>query len=82
MNAGSQPTRSITRHVASGRRHRLLAAEARVLTFAPLASVALRAPELMSEGRFETLTFEALAATALAVIMAVAFRISSAIIGT
>ena len=51
-----------------------------MLTLAPLASVAVRAPELLSQGRFGELLLTAVSASIVALVLAVAFRVSSAIL--
>jgi hypothetical protein len=54
--------------------------EAKVLTLAPLAAVALRAPELVASGALGDLLLDTLVAAACSIVLAAAVRVVRAII--
>lgn len=58
----------------------LLPGDVRVLAFAPLANVALRAPELLAHGQCLPLIGQGVTAAIVALLLAVAFRVAAAIL--
>lgn len=79
-SSGPAEERQSRRRTGVAGRGLLLPGDVRVLAFAPLANVALRAPEFLAHDRYLPLIGQGVTAAIVALLLAAAFRVAAAIL--